>query len=77
MGALQFDKINLQVKTTSPKKYCVRPNAGIIKPKGTCDFTGLNALHCHFLILTHYHLGFLTSSPIYCYDFNTLGSFLI
>lgn len=43
MGALQFDKINLQVKTTSPKKYCVRPNAGIIKPKETSDFTGLNA----------------------------------
>lgn len=29
-----------QVKTTSPKKYCVRPNIGIIKPKATCDFTG-------------------------------------
>ncbi|KAE9453217.1 hypothetical protein C3L33_14886, partial [Rhododendron williamsianum] len=29
-----------QVKTTSPKKYCVRPNNGIIKPKSKCDFTG-------------------------------------
>ncbi|GAV68016.1 LOW QUALITY PROTEIN: Motile_Sperm domain-containing protein, partial [Cephalotus follicularis] len=28
-----------QVKTASPKKYCVRPNTGIIKPKATCDFT--------------------------------------
>ncbi|XP_019436056.1 PREDICTED: vesicle-associated protein 2-2-like [Lupinus angustifolius] len=28
-----------KVKTTSPKKYCVRPNIGIIKPKDTCDFT--------------------------------------
>ncbi|CAL0307239.1 unnamed protein product [Lupinus luteus] len=28
-----------KVKTTSPKKYCVRPNTGIIKPKDTCDFT--------------------------------------
>ncbi|KAF8394505.1 hypothetical protein HHK36_020715 [Tetracentron sinense] len=27
------------VKTTSPKKYCVRPNIGIIKPKSTSDFT--------------------------------------
>ncbi|KAL9667994.1 hypothetical protein QQ045_002365 [Rhodiola kirilowii] len=27
------------VKTTSPKKYCVRPNIGIIKPISTCDFT--------------------------------------
>ena len=30
-----------QVKTTSPKKYCVRPNLGIIKPKERCDFTGI------------------------------------
>ncbi|KAA8536936.1 hypothetical protein F0562_029414 [Nyssa sinensis] len=28
-----------KVKTTSPKKYCVRPNTGIIEPKSTCDFT--------------------------------------
>ncbi|XP_052208077.1 vesicle-associated protein 1-2-like isoform X2 [Diospyros lotus] len=28
-----------KVKTTSPKKYCVRPNVGIIKPKSKCDFT--------------------------------------
>ncbi|KAA8545019.1 hypothetical protein F0562_019764 [Nyssa sinensis] len=28
-----------KVKTTSPKKYCVRPTTGIIKPKSTCDFT--------------------------------------
>ncbi|GAV63398.1 Motile_Sperm domain-containing protein [Cephalotus follicularis] len=31
--------IAFKVKTTSPKKYCVRPNTGIIKPKATCDFT--------------------------------------
>ncbi|XP_061994963.1 vesicle-associated protein 2-2-like [Rosa rugosa] len=31
--------VAFKVKTTSPKKYCVRPNAGIIKPKATCDFT--------------------------------------
>ncbi|CAI9118708.1 OLC1v1020311C2 [Oldenlandia corymbosa var. corymbosa] len=29
----------VQVKTTSPKKYCVRPNIGVIKPKSTYDFT--------------------------------------
>ncbi|KAF9607444.1 hypothetical protein IFM89_035582 [Coptis chinensis] len=32
--------IAFKVKTTSPKKYCVRPNTGIIHPKSTCDFTG-------------------------------------
>nr|XP_025664460.1 vesicle-associated protein 2-2 [Arachis hypogaea] len=31
--------VDFKVKTTSPKKYCVRPNLGIIKPKDTCDFT--------------------------------------
>ncbi|KAH9329306.1 hypothetical protein KI387_001414, partial [Taxus chinensis] len=28
-----------QVKTTSPKKYCVRPNSGIVAPKAMCDVT--------------------------------------
>lgn len=31
--------VAFKVKTTSPKKYCVRPNVGIIKPNSTCDFT--------------------------------------
>ncbi|XP_022979859.1 vesicle-associated protein 2-2-like isoform X3 [Cucurbita maxima] len=31
--------IAFKVKTTSPKRYCVRPNTGIIKPKDMCDFT--------------------------------------
>ncbi|KAL0323512.1 UNVERIFIED_CONTAM: Vesicle-associated protein 2-2 [Sesamum angustifolium] len=31
--------IAFKVKTTSPKKYCVRPNVGIIKPKSTYSFT--------------------------------------
>ncbi|KAI3979612.1 hypothetical protein MKX01_013707 [Papaver californicum] len=26
-------------KTTSPKRYCVRPNIGIVQPRSTCDFT--------------------------------------
>ncbi|KAA3486455.1 vesicle-associated protein 2-2-like isoform X1 [Gossypium australe] len=31
--------IAFKVKTTSPKKYCVRPNVGIIMPKARYDFT--------------------------------------
>ncbi|KAL9659127.1 hypothetical protein QQ045_028218 [Rhodiola kirilowii] len=34
-----FNNSDQYVKTTSPKKYCVRPNIGISKPKSTCDFT--------------------------------------
>ncbi|XXG79317.1 hypothetical protein AAC387_Pa09g0417 [Persea americana] len=30
--------VAFKVKTTSPKRYCVRPNTGVILPKSTCDF---------------------------------------
>ncbi|GLU05581.1 hypothetical protein SLE2022_226780 [Rubroshorea leprosula] len=29
--------IAFKVKTTNPKKYCVRPNTGIVMPRSTCD----------------------------------------
>lgn len=29
--------VAFKVKTTNPKKYCVRPNTGIILPHSTCD----------------------------------------
>ncbi|KAL6289988.1 hypothetical protein ACE6H2_007498 [Prunus campanulata] len=31
--------VAFKVKTTNPKKYCVRPNAGIVLPGTTCDVT--------------------------------------
>ncbi|XP_078174015.1 vesicle-associated protein 1-1-like [Carex rostrata] len=31
------DHIAFKVKTTSPKKYCVRPNTGTVSPRSTCD----------------------------------------
>lgn len=31
--------VAFKVKTTSPKKYCVRPNTGLVSPNGTCDVT--------------------------------------
>ncbi|KAJ4776791.1 Vesicle-associated protein 1-1 [Rhynchospora pubera] len=31
------DHIAFKVKTTSPKKYCVRPNTGVVLPRSTCD----------------------------------------
>ncbi|KAL5220084.1 hypothetical protein ABZP36_024797 [Zizania latifolia] len=31
--------VAFKVKTTSPKRYCVRPNIGVILPRATCDFT--------------------------------------
>ena len=29
-----------QVKTTNPKKYCVRPNTGVVLPRSTCEVLG-------------------------------------
>eukprot|EP00249_Psilotum_nudum_P004295 c17825_g1_i1 orf=295-1020(+) len=29
--------VAFKVKTTSPKKYCVRPNTGIVMPRSSCD----------------------------------------
>lgn len=34
-----FDHVAFKVKTTSPKKYCVRPKVGIIEPNSTSEFT--------------------------------------
>ncbi|KAL6569352.1 Vesicle-associated protein 1-2 [Orobanche minor] len=29
--------VAFKVKTTNPKKYCVRPNTGVVAPQSTCD----------------------------------------
>ncbi|CAK7332863.1 unnamed protein product [Dovyalis caffra] len=39
LGNKSDQYVAFKVKTTSPKKYCVRPNTGVIKPKAACDFT--------------------------------------
>ncbi|XP_010528827.1 PREDICTED: vesicle-associated protein 2-2-like [Tarenaya hassleriana] len=31
--------VAFKVKTTSPKKYCVRPNVGTVAPNSSCEFT--------------------------------------
>ncbi|KAG5075880.1 hypothetical protein JHK84_057111 [Glycine max] len=32
--------VAFKIKTTSPKKYSVRPNVGVLAPKATCEFIG-------------------------------------
>jgi hypothetical protein len=39
-----------QVKTTSPKKYCVRPNTGIVQPHSSADVTGKNQVPDHIVL---------------------------
>ncbi|XP_030468489.1 vesicle-associated protein 1-3-like isoform X2 [Syzygium oleosum] len=31
--------VAFKVKTTNPKRYCVRPNSGVVPPGATCGFT--------------------------------------
>lgn len=38
----------VQVKTTNPKKYCVRPNTGVLLPRSTCDIIGYYDFFCCF-----------------------------
>ncbi|KAL5230236.1 hypothetical protein ABZP36_029012 [Zizania latifolia] len=37
LSNLGDDYIAFKVKTTSPKKYSVRPNTGVVLPRSTCD----------------------------------------
>uniref|UniRef100_A0A453RXA4 MSP domain-containing protein n=1 Tax=Aegilops tauschii subsp. strangulata TaxID=200361 RepID=A0A453RXA4_AEGTS len=37
LSNLSDDYIAFKVKTTSPKKYSVRPNTGVVLPRSTCD----------------------------------------
>jgi hypothetical protein len=30
-------KVAFKIKTTAPKKYCVRPNCGIVEPKSSVE----------------------------------------
>ncbi|KAF2315388.1 hypothetical protein GH714_039092 [Hevea brasiliensis] len=35
--SVELRSSNFHVKTTNPKKYCVRPNTGVVSPRSTCD----------------------------------------
>ncbi|KAJ9564847.1 hypothetical protein OSB04_000813 [Centaurea solstitialis] len=34
-----FSRLDSKVKTTTRKKYCVRPHTGVIDPNSSCEFT--------------------------------------
>lgn len=36
------DRITFKVKTTVPKRYCVRPSCGIVEPSETVNVAGKN-----------------------------------
>lgn len=33
-------KVCFKIKTTAPKKYCVRPNSGVLEPDDTVEIAG-------------------------------------
>lgn len=35
-------KVYFKIKTTAPKRYCVRPNSGALKPKDVIEIAGLS-----------------------------------
>lgn len=43
----------LQVKTTSPKKYCVRPNTGVVPPNASIEVTGEHSVPVSQLFLSY------------------------
>ena len=34
-------KVCFKIKTTAPKRYCVKPNSGVIDPKNTIQVAGM------------------------------------
>ncbi|KAI3501744.1 hypothetical protein L1887_29736 [Cichorium endivia] len=39
LSNISDEYVAFKVKTTSPKRFCVRPNSGIVSPKSECSFT--------------------------------------
>lgn len=36
-----YKKVAFKIKTTAPKRYCVRPNCGEIGPKDEAEISGI------------------------------------
>ncbi|CAL9060934.1 unnamed protein product [Musa banksii] len=54
--------VAFKVKTTNPKKYCVRPNTRIVLPMSTCDVT-----ECHNTAWCNDLRHNLRNGPYLCY----------
>ncbi len=68
-------KVCFKVKTTAPKKYCVRPNSGIIQPQDSVSVAGMLfiklILHCLFIRKESLvEFGFTTLHQLHYYKFN-------
>ncbi|KAJ0799135.1 putative major sperm protein (MSP) [Helianthus annuus] len=69
------DHVGYKVKTTNPKKYCVRPNTGVVLPRSTCEIIGAllvnNIIQLYYLKLVcvtlAIHMGRYTTYLIMAY----------
>jgi len=43
------DRLAFKIKTTAPKRYCVKPNAKYLEPQERCTAQSL-MLYCFYLI---------------------------
>lgn len=41
-------KVAFKIKTTAPKRYCVRPNCGELNPKDKAEISGIYILQIFF-----------------------------
>lgn len=48
-------KVAFKIKTTAPKRYCVRPNCGELAPKEKAEISGMSKL-LNFNIFINLHL---------------------
>ena len=52
-------KVCFKVKTTAPKRYCVRPNSGILDPGSSTSITGTIIFFCYKSLLQVFYLACL------------------
>ena len=52
-------KVCFKVKTTAPKKYCVRPNSGIVEPQDTVPVAGMLSMKVYSLLFIHFRVLFI------------------
>lgn len=51
-------KVAFKIKTTAPKRYCVRPNCGELGPKEKAEISGIYCLFVYHLfnVLKYFYL---------------------
>ena len=53
------ERLAYKIKTTAPKRYCVKPNSGFLDP---CDTAGIQGTH---------HIGSFSITPLTCFSFDS------